>query len=122
MMQLEYLAISVGKGHDAVEYIQKIDKWLYAHHAFPLPCMGKVSINPTKQANSGLLPIHEFPPLKIMIELWYYIQVKFKNKHNIAKAQEEFLTEPAQIRHDMNVRTYGQWEVLDDAMGRQRCK
>lgn len=35
---------------------------MYAHHAFPLPRMGKVMSNPVEQANLGLLGIESMLP------------------------------------------------------------
>lgn len=64
----------------AMEYIVGIDIKLYARHAFPLPRIGKINRNPAKQANSGILPIREFAPYKILLEGYYYIQKKFNDR------------------------------------------
>lgn len=67
---LGHLAASVAKGAAAIEYIKKIDETLYTWHAFPLPRFGKTCSNPAEQANSGLLSIREFAPLKCLVEIW----------------------------------------------------
>lgn len=78
---LHYLEAAISGGHVAATYIRKIDLALYARHAVPLPKLGKVTSNPShnpcEQANSGLLAIREFSPLKLLVELWYYLQAKF---------------------------------------------
>lgn len=70
---LQRLADSTARGQAVVEYIHKIDVRLYARHAFPLPRLGKVTNNPVEQANSGLLGIREYAPMKLLVDLWFYI-------------------------------------------------
>lgn len=59
---------------EAANYIRAIDVKCYARHAFPLPRMSKVTSNPAEQANSGLLSLRHFAPLKLMEQLWVYVQ------------------------------------------------
>lgn len=42
---LEHLHKLVGRGQEVVDYIPKIDKTLYARHAFPLPQLGIIYSN-----------------------------------------------------------------------------
>lgn len=66
---LQKLETEIGGGRDAANYINGIDPTSYAQHAFPLPCVGKVTSNPMEQENSGLLAITEFAPLKLLVDL-----------------------------------------------------
>lgn len=76
--------------------------------------MGKFSSNPVEQANLGILSIHEFGPLKLLIEIWYYILAKFNERRVEAFAWKIVLIDPAHRAHLTNLRTFGQWQVLDD--------
>lgn len=105
---------SIAKGTDAVDYIKEIDTKLYARHAFPLPRLGKISSNPAEQANSGLLPIREYAPLKLLVELWAYIQKTFNDRQRKAEECSEVYSQPALRRHRVNLRTFGQWIVQED--------
>lgn len=89
---LHTLETSISGGRAAVEYIKKVHPSTYARHAFPLPRMSKVCSNPVEQANSGLLAIREFASLKLLVELWYYIQGKYNERRVEAQAREELLT------------------------------
>lgn len=71
---LDHLRNSMAWGVAATEYIAGIETKLYARHAFPLPRMGKISSNSAEQMHSGLLPIREFAPYKILLDGYYYIQ------------------------------------------------
>lgn len=97
-----------------MDYIHGIDETLYTRHAFPLPQLGKICSNPVEQANSGLLPIRFFAPFKLLIELWYYIEVKFNERRAKALQANNVYTEPAQFWHEQNLRSFGRWGVLDD--------
>lgn len=108
------MVATIGKGCDARDYITAIDETLFARHAFPLPRLGKISSNPAEQANSGLLSIREFALFKLLVELWYYLQQKFNLRRATALGTQDVFTEPALVRHEANLRTFGQWHVLDD--------
>lgn len=84
---LLHLAVFVAKGAAAVEYIKKIDETLYTGHAFPLPRFRKICSKPAEQANSSLLAIREFAPLKLLIEIWYYEQQYFNERRAEAMAR-----------------------------------
>lgn len=75
------LAIDIPGGQVAVNYMNGIPLPSYVKHDFPLPWMGKVMRNPVEQANSGFLPICQFAPLKLLIELWFYLLGKFNEHH-----------------------------------------
>lgn len=111
---LAHLEKSIAKGKAAADYIKKIDEKLYTRHSFPLPQFGKVASNPVEQANFGLLGIWHVAPFKILVEIWYYIQQIFNDRRDKANARKESLTQHAEERHDENLRTFGQWEVLAD--------
>lgn len=90
-----------------MDYIKGINPAFYARHAFPLPRLSKVTSNPVEQANSGLLPIHDFAPLKLLIELWYYLLAKCNERRDEASIKEEILTDPAHRTHMANLCTFG---------------
>lgn len=104
----------ISGGRLVVAYIKNIETTLYARHAFPLPRLGKVTSNIVEQANPGFLAIHEFASFKLLVEMWYYLQAKFNNRREEAKAREEVLTLPAYQSHMANLYEFGQWQVLDD--------
>lgn len=72
-------------GEEAAKYIRVIDPALYAYHAFPqLPQHGQITSNPCEQVNFGLFPPPLFlglfsiqidAPFKILMELWFYVQI-----------------------------------------------
>lgn len=99
------------KSNDVVDYIRSFDVRQYSRMAFPLPRMGKVTSNPCEQANSGLLPFREFAPFKLLERLWIYMQQKFKERRTAARARLDPLTIPALIRYNMNLKSFGQWQV-----------
>lgn len=70
---LHYLEGALSGGNEAVQYIKAIDAKMYAKHTFPFPRMGKINSNPLEQANSRLLGIREFSPLKLVVEFWFYL-------------------------------------------------
>lgn len=74
----------MARGGAAADYIAGIETTLYAHHAFPLPRMGKISSNSVEQSSSGLLPIREFAPYEILLEGYYYLQKKFNDRRQKA--------------------------------------
>lgn len=82
--------------------------------------MGKVMINLVEQANSGFLPIRQFVPLKLLIELWFYLLAKFNERREEAANMIEVLIDPAHCTHMVNLNFFGQWYVIDD--GRTQTK
>lgn len=114
MCILEHLCVAIGRDGDAVNHIQNIEELLYARHAFPLPRCGKICSTPSSRKISGLLPIHKFSPFKLLLELWYYIHVKFNERCAEALQADNIFTEPTQFCHEQNLHTFGQWGVLDD--------
>lgn len=76
---------------------------MYACHAFALPKLSKVTNNPIEQANSSLLTIHEFGPLKLLLELWYYILGKFNERQTQNAARDKLITPPTKRSHAANL-------------------
>jgi hypothetical protein len=106
------LTKSVAKGEAAAKYIKDIDTRVYARHAFPFPRMSRVTSNPCEQANSGLLRVREFAPFKLLVELWYYCQDKFFQRKIQANRGNSPFTEVALRRHEENLASFGQWQVM----------
>lgn len=68
-----------------------------------------------EQTNFGLLEIREYAPiLKLLVELWFYILAKFNERWAEVAARVEALTNLERRSHVANLRTFGQWQVLDD--------
>ncbi|CAM6105441.1 unnamed protein product [Calypogeia fissa] len=111
---LDSLVKEVSCGVSAAKYIREIDPALYTRYAFPLPRHGQVTSNPCEQANSGLLPIREYAPFKLLVELWFYMQTKIVNRQRKAIQCTDTYSTPALRRHDQNLRTFGQWQVYYD--------
>lgn len=56
----------------------------------------------------------EFSPFKLILELWYYLQLKFNERRTKSLQVDDIFIEPAQVWHEMNLRTFGQWGMHDD--------
>ncbi|CAM6111136.1 unnamed protein product [Calypogeia fissa] len=114
---LAKLTAATSSGTDAANYIRSIDPKLWARFAFPLPRLGKVSSNPCEQANSGLLPIRQYALFKLLVQMWFYIQGKHRDRKIAYMQSDEQFSDVARRRLEKNRSTYGQWQVLDDGEG-----
>lgn len=109
-------ATSTAKSAAAVQYISEIDPKLYARHAFPLPRLSNgTSSNPAKHSKSRLRLLSLFAHPKLMMEMWYHIQKKMKDRQTeIEASQTPFTEEEAPHDDAVDQQTYGQWQTLDD--------
>ncbi|CAM6121408.1 unnamed protein product [Calypogeia fissa] len=112
----------VHKGADAEKYIRDIDPKTYARFSFPLPRCGQTTSNSVEQANSAILPIREYAPFKLLVEMWLYMQRKFVTQRDVANECGTMFTERANVRHQENLKTFGQWQVHWDGARQARVQ
>lgn len=106
---LHYLKTIISGGCRAMEYIKSIIdlRMLIQCMHFPFNALRRVQI--IQGSKPTFWPFdHEYASMKLLVELWYYIHVKFKERQTSALTQVEFLTAPIHYSHGANLCTFVQ--------------